>query len=160
MIHKNLLSCVLYLIRMRCQIPLTVFLRSNDLKWFIIPEHGKNDVADFMHDSSDSHVLLLAFAFVGIIAVDNRIYRCFCPFIHLKVIESHHMQDTPGKAGTPLGHVDFVPIELAGLLYGRIQAEVSIELLLGRKQVKGTHFSNQYNRTEKTDAAQDRKSVV
>ena len=50
---------------MRCQIPLTVFLRSDDLKWFIIPEHGKNDVADFMHDSPDSHVFLLAFAFVG-----------------------------------------------------------------------------------------------
>ncbi len=31
------------------------------------------------------------------------------------------MQDAPGKAGTPLGHVDFVTIELAGLLHGRIQ---------------------------------------
>ena len=79
----NLLGCVLYLVGMRCQIPLTVFPRSDDLKWFIIPEHGKNDIADFMHDSPDSHVLLLAFAFVGIVAVDHRIYWCFRPFIHL-----------------------------------------------------------------------------
>ena len=34
------------------------------------------------------------------------------------------MQDTPGKAGTSLGHVDFVTVEFAGLLYGRIQTEV------------------------------------
>ena len=72
--HENLLGCVLYLVRMCCQIPLAVFLRSDDLKWFIIPEHSKNDVADFMHNSPDSHVFLLAFAFVGIITVDNRIY--------------------------------------------------------------------------------------
>ena len=70
----NLLGCVLYLVGMRCQIPLTVFLGRDDLKWFIIPEHGKNDVADFMHNSPDSHVFLLAFAFVGIITVDDRIY--------------------------------------------------------------------------------------
>ena len=120
---------------MRCQILLTVFLGSDDLKRFIIPEHGKNDVADFMHDSPDSHVFLLAFAFVGIVVVDNWIYRCFCPFIHLKVIECYHMQDTPGKAGAPLGHMDFVTIELARLLYGRIQTEVGIKLLWGRKQV-------------------------
>ena len=60
-IHENyLLSCASCLVRMRCQILLTVFLRGDDLKWFIIPEHSKNDVADFMHDSSDSHVFLHA----------------------------------------------------------------------------------------------------
>ncbi len=150
----NLLGCVLYLVGMRCQIPLTVFLGRDDLKWFIIPEHGKNDVADFMHNSSDSHVFLLAFAFVGIIAVDNWIYWCFCPFIHLKVIEGHHMQDAPGKTGSPLGHVDFVTIELAGLLHGRIQTEVSIKLLWGRKQVKEAHFSDQDDCAEKTDTTQ------
>ena len=64
---------------MRCQMPFTVSLWSDGLKRFIIPEHGKNDVADLMHDSPDSHVFLLAFAFVGIIAVDNWIYWRFCP---------------------------------------------------------------------------------
>ena len=139
---------------MRCKILLTVFLRSDDLKRLIIPEHGKNDVADFMHDSPDSHVLLLAFAFVGIVAVDHRIYWCFCPFIHLKVIESYHMQDTSGKAGPSLGHVNIVPVELAGLLYGRIQTEVGIKLLWGGKKVKGTHFRNQDNRAEEANAPQ------
>ena len=151
-IHENLLSNILCFARMCCQILFTVFLRSDDFKRLIIPEHGKNDVADFMHDSPDSHVFLLTFAFVGIVAVDNRIYWCFCPFIHLKVIERHHMQDTPGKAGTSLGHVDFVTVELAGLLYGRIQTEVGIKLLWGGKQVKGTHFSDQDNRAEEANA--------
>lgn len=118
-IHENLLSYVPYLIRMRCQILVTVFLRSDNLKRLIIPEHGKNDVADIMHNGYYSHIFLLAFAFVGILAVDNRIYWCFCPFIHLKVIECCHMQDAPGKAGSSLGHVDFVTVELTGLLYGR-----------------------------------------
>lgn len=62
------------------------------------------------------------------------------------------MQDTPGKAGPPLGHMDFVTVELTGLLYGRIQTEVSIKLLWGRKQVKGAHFSDQGDRTEEADA--------
>ncbi len=64
------------------------------------------------------------------------------------------MQDAPGKTGSPLGHVDFVTIELAGLLHGRIQAEVSIKLLWGRKQVKGAHFSDQDDCAEKTDTTQ------
>ena len=35
-IHENLLSNVLCFVWMHCQIPLTVFLRSDDLKRFII----------------------------------------------------------------------------------------------------------------------------
>ena len=107
-----------------CCITFTVFFRRDELKRFIIPEHGKNNVADFVHDSPDSHVFLLAFAFAGIVAVDNRIYWCFGPFIYFKVIKRNHMQDTPGKAGAPLGHMHFVAVELAGLLYGRIQTKI------------------------------------
>ena len=138
-IHEKLLSCVPCLVRMRCQILLTVFLGSDDLKRFIIPEHGKNNVADFMHDSPDSHVFLLVFAFVGIVAVDHRIYWYFCPFFHLKVIERDHMQDAPGKAGTPLGHVNLVTVKLAGLLYGRIQAKVG-KASLGRETGQRSPF--------------------
>ena len=97
-IHKDLLSCALCLVRMRCQIPFTVFLRSDDLKRLIVPEHGKDDVADLVHHSSDSHVFLLCFAFIGIIAVDDRIYRYPAALVHLKVIERHHMQDASGEA--------------------------------------------------------------
>jgi len=60
------------------------------------------------------------------------------------------MQDTPCKAGTPLGHVDPVPFELAGIIYTWIKAETGIKLLWGRKQVKGAHFSNQDNCTQET----------
>ena len=64
------------------------------------------------------------------------------------------MQDTPCKAGTPLGHVYPVPLELAGVIYTGIQPEVSKELPRWRKQVKGPHFSNQDDRTEEADATQ------
>ena len=86
---------------MRCQIPFTVFLRSDDLKRLIVPEHRKDDVADLVHHSPDSDVLLLGFAFIGIIAVDDWVYRHPVALVHLKVIERHHMQDAPGKAGAP-----------------------------------------------------------
>lgn len=102
---------------MRCQILLTVFLRSDDLKQLIIPEHGKNDVADFMHDSPDSHVFLLAFAFVGIVVVDDRVYRLLCCLIYFEVIERYHVKDAPGEVGTSLGHMHFVPLEFPGLLH-------------------------------------------
>ena len=55
-----------------------------------------------MHDSPDSHVFLLIFAFVGIVTVDNRVYWRFSSFIHIEVIECHHMQDASGKARTQI----------------------------------------------------------
>ena len=97
----------------------------------MIQEHSKNDVADFVHDCPDRHGFLLAFAFVGIVAADNRIYWCFCSFIYPKVIKHHHMQDMPDKAGTPLGHMDFVTVKLAGLLYRRVEAKVGIKSVFG-----------------------------
>ena len=36
-----------------------VLLRSDDLEGFVIPEHGKNDVADLMHDSAIATVFFL-----------------------------------------------------------------------------------------------------
>ena len=110
------------------RITFAVFLRGDHFKRLIIPEHGENDVADFMHHSPDGYIFLFAFAFVSIVAVDNRVYRCFCAFIHLKVIGRHHMQDTPCRAGSPFGHMDFVPIKFAGLLYGRVKTELGIKL--------------------------------
>ena len=100
-IHRNLLSCILCLARMCCQILFTVFLGSDDLKRLIVPEHSKDDVAYLVHHSPDSHVFLLGFAFVGIITVDDRIYRHPAALVYLKVIERHHMQDASGEAGTP-----------------------------------------------------------
>ena len=133
----------------RC-IVFTMLLWRDHFKRLIIPKHGKNDVADFMHDSPNSHIFLFAFAFVDIVAMDNRVYRYFRILVNLKVIKRHHMQDASGKAGSPLGHMYFVPIKFAGLFYRRIQTKVGIKLFRGRKQVKGTHFCNQHNSAEKT----------
>ncbi len=130
----------------RC-IAFTMLLRSDHFKWLIIPEHGKNDVTDFMHYSSDSNVFLFAPAFFGVVIMDDWIYGHFCPIVHLKVIKGYHMQDPPCKAGSALGHMDFVAIKFTGLLYGRVKAEVGIKLLWGGKEVKVTHFRDQYNGT-------------
>ena len=86
-IHRNLLSCILCLAGMCCQILFTVFLRSDDLKRLIVPEHSKDDVAYLLHHSPDSYVFLLGFAFVGIIAMDNRIYKHPTAFVYFKIIE-------------------------------------------------------------------------
>ncbi len=67
----------------------------------------------------------------------------FVAFIHFQVVDGDHMQDTPGKAGTPLGHVDPVSMELAGIVYTGIQPKVSIELLRRGEPVKGSHFRDQ-----------------
>ena len=42
-------------------------------------------------------MILLGFAFVGIITVDDRIYRHPAALVYLKVIERHHMQDASGE---------------------------------------------------------------
>ena len=47
-----------------------------------------------------------------------------------------------------------VPVELPGLLYGRVQAEVGIQLLRGREQVKRAHFCDQDNRAHEAYTAQ------
>ena len=79
-----------------------MFFRCNELERFIIPEHGKNDVADFVHNGPNSNNLFLAAAFADVIIVYDRIYRRLCCFIHFQVVYGDHMQDTPGKAGATL----------------------------------------------------------
>ena len=153
-IHENLLSSVWCFVRMSCQILFTVFFRRNEFKRFIIPEHSENNVADFVHNSSDSNNLFLAGAFADVVIINDRIYRRFCSFIHFQVVYGYHMQDTPGKAGAPLGHVNSVPMELAGIVYTGIQPKVSIEFFRRGKQVKGTHFRKQDDCTQETDAWQ------
>ena len=44
---------------------------------------AKNNVADFMHDSPTTIFSFFIFTFVGIVVVDNRIYRYFCSFVPL-----------------------------------------------------------------------------
>ena len=51
-----------------------VFLRRDDLEGFVIPEHGKDDVADLMHDSAHCYRLFLAGTLRGVIVVNYRIH--------------------------------------------------------------------------------------
>lgn len=88
-------------------------------------------------------LFFFAGTFTGVIIVNDRVHGRFCCFIHFQVVDGDHMQDTPGKAGTPLGHVDPVSMELAGIVYTGIQPKVSIELLRRGEQVKGSHFRDQ-----------------
>ena len=145
--------CIISFGRMFCLIAFTMFLWCDDFKRLIVTQHGENDITDLMHNCPDSHVFLLALAFVGVVAVDNRVNRHFAALIHFEVVQCDHVENSPGKAGTPLGHMDPVAIELAGLLYSRIQAKVRIKLLWRGKQVKGTHFCDQHNGAEKPNTA-------
>ena len=130
---------------MFCRIAFTVFFRRDHFERLIVPEHGENNVADFVHYGSDSNHLFLTATFADVIIVNDGVYRHFCCFIHFQVVYGDHMQDTPGKAGPPLGHMYPVPVELAGIIYTWVQPKVSIELPGGGEQVKGSHFRNQDN---------------
>ena len=92
-----------------------VLLRSDDLEGFVIPEHGKNDVADLMHDSAHRYRLFLAGTLPGVIVVNHRIHRRAAPFINFYVIERDHVKDPSGKAGATFGHMDFIAIEFSRL---------------------------------------------
>ena len=111
-----------------------VLLRSNYLKRFVVPKHGKDDVTDFMHDGSHSHSFFLARAFPDVIVINHRVHGHAASFINLYVIECGHVKDTPGKTGTTLGHMDFVAIELSRLFHSWVKPKVSIKLLGGRKK--------------------------
>ena len=120
-----------------------VFFRSDDLKRFVIPKHGKDDVTDLMHDSAHCYWLFLAGALPGVIVVDHRIHRCAAPFINLYVIERGHVKDPSGKAGATLGHMDFIAIEFPRLFYRRVKPKVSVKLFRGRKKLKIAHLRDQ-----------------
>ena len=97
--HKIFLGCVhSRFIRMFRCVAFTVLLLGDYFKRLIIPEYGKDDVADLMHDGSDGYIFLFAFAFISVLVINDRVYWCFRPFIHFEVIKRHHMQDAPGKA--------------------------------------------------------------
>ena len=96
-----------------------------------------------MLDGPDSNALFFAGSFTGVIIVNDRGHGRVCCFIHFQVVDGDHKQETPGKAGTPLGHGDPVSMELAGIVYTGIQPKVSIELLRRGEPVKGSHFRDQ-----------------
>ena len=123
-----------------------VLLRSDDLEGFVIPKHGKNDVADFMHDSAHCYRLFLAGTLPGVIVVNHRIHRRAASLINFYVIERDHVKDPSGKAGATFGHMDFIAIEFPRLFDGRIKPKVSINLFRGRKKFKIAHLRNQDDR--------------
>lgn len=106
-----------------CRIAFAVLLWRYHFKRFIVSEHCKDDVTNLVHHSPNSYVLLLGFAFVGVIAVNDWIYRHPTACVYLKIIERHHMQDAPGQTGTPFWHMYLVPVEFPRLLYGRGQTD-------------------------------------
>lgn len=86
---------------------LAVLFRGDDLERFVIPKHGKDDVADLMHDSAHCCRSFLAGALPGVVVVNYRIHRCAAPFINLYVIECDHVKNPSAKVGTAFGHMDF-----------------------------------------------------
>ncbi len=92
-----------------------MFFRCDELKGLVIPEHSENGVTDFVHDSPCGNNLFPAGTFADVIIVNDRVHWRFCCFVHFQVVDDGHMQDAPGKAGAPLGHVDSVSMELAGI---------------------------------------------
>lgn len=124
-----------------------VFFWSNYFERLAIPKHGKDDVADLMHDSAHRYRLLLAGAFPGVVIINHRIHRCAAPLVSLYVIECGHVKDTSGETGATFGHMDFIAIEFAGLFDGRIKPKVSVKLFRGGEKVKIPHFRNQDNST-------------
>ena len=128
---------------MLCGKALAVFLRGDDLEGFVIPEHSKDDVADFMHDSAHCYRLFLAGTLPGVIVVNHRIHRHAASFINLYVIECDHVKDTSGKAGATFGHMDLIAIEFPRLFDGRIKPKVSVKLFRGRKKFKIPHLRDQ-----------------
>lgn len=86
---------------------LAVLFRGDDLERFVIAKHGKDDVADLMHDSAHCCRSFLAGALPGVVVVNYRIHRCAAPFINLYVIECDHVKNPSGKVGTAFGHMDF-----------------------------------------------------
>ena len=112
-----------------------VLLRSDDLKGFVIPEHGKDDVADLMHDSAHCYRFFLAGTLPGVIVVNHRVYRRAASLIDLYVIERNHVKNTSGKARAPFGHVDFIAIEFPRLFLRQGQAQSKRKAFSGKKKV-------------------------
>ena len=132
-----------YLVWMLCGKAPAVLFRGDDLEGFVIPEHGKDDVADLMHDSAHCYRLFLAGTLLGVEVVNHRIHRRAASFINLYVIECDHVKDTSGKAGAAFGHMDFIAIEFPRLFDGRVESKVSVKLFRGRKKFKIPHLRDQ-----------------
>ena len=103
---------------------LAVLFRSDDLERFVISKHGKDDVADLMHDSAHCYWFFLARTLSCVVVVNDRIHRCAASFINLYVIECDHVKNPSGKAGTAFGHMDFIAIEFSRLFDGRVKPKV------------------------------------
>ena len=79
-----------------------VFFRSDALKRYVFPKHGKDGVADLMCDSAHCYRLFLAGTLPGVVVVNYRIHRYAAPFINLYVIERGYVKNSSGKDGARL----------------------------------------------------------
>lgn len=121
---------------MLCGKPPAVLFRSDNLERFVVPKHGKDDVADLMHDSAHCYWLFLSGTHPGVVVVNYRIHRCAAPFINLYVIERGHVKNPSGKGGATLGHMYFIAIEFPGLFDSGVKPKVGVKLFRGRKSLK------------------------
>lgn len=101
-----------------CRIPFIADLRCNEFKRLIIPEHSKNGVTDYVHDSPDGS----NFFCWHICGRNNRKWLGSRAYLRLWPLSGCWWWPNVGalgKAGIPLGQVNSVPMELAGIIYAR-----------------------------------------
>ena len=105
-----------------------MFLWSSKFKRFLISEHSKDNVGDFVHYSAHSNFSWLCFAFFVIVSGKNGIARRAF-FLNGHRVHSSHMECCTDLRGASFGHFVFGASEFTGLSLTRVEAKVSSQLL-------------------------------
>ena len=129
----------------------TVFVWCDERKGLVIPEDGKDDIADLVHDSADCGHLGFRFTLLRVVVLQYRILGTACAG-GTNGLHSDDVDHPSGLARAALGEPDVRANKIAGLFHRRVQAKVGIELLGAAKGVEIADFTDQSDSAEESNA--------
>ncbi len=124
-----------------------MFLRRDERKGLVIPEDSKDDIADLVHDSTDSGHLGFRFALFRVVVFQHGVLWV-AGAGRTNGLHGDDINHPSGVAGAALRESDISTDKIAGLFYRRVQAKVGIELLGTAKGVEIANFADQSDSTE------------
>ena len=128
-----------------------MFFRGNQNEWTFIPQNGKDDIADFVHNSTQSRHLGLAFT---LFFIEGSQYRILRSAVHTEAdrLYRQNIDATSGVWGASLGHLQVGTAEISGLPDGWIKTKVCEKLLGPFECREVSYFADQRDSRKKANS--------
>ena len=128
-----------------------MFFRGNQNEWTFIPQNGEDDIADFVHNRTQSCHLGLAFA---LFFIEESQYRILRSAVHTEAgrLYRQNIDAASGVWGASLGHFQVGTTEISGLPDGWIKTKICKKLLGPFECREVSYFADQRDSRKKANS--------